>query len=197
MTDEAPTGAGTPKPEGAAVDGAPNQPNGQNQAPDPTKATPQPKVVPDKYDLKLPKDSLLEAAHIEKTMAYAKEKGLSQDEAQSLLEREHAVVAAYVDAERSKLEIQKDEWVKLSNADKEFGGEKFKQSVELAHRVLAKHGSQALKGALNETGLGNHPELIRLLVRIGKGMADDSAVFVGREPAPEKSAAEILYGANK
>src|SRR5688572_20896218 len=52
-------------------------------------------VVPEKYDLKLPEGSLLEAAQMEKISAYAKEKGLSNEQAQELLERENDAVSGY------------------------------------------------------------------------------------------------------
>ena len=36
------------------------------------------KVVPEKYDLKLPKDSALDSSDLERIASYAKEQGLSQ-----------------------------------------------------------------------------------------------------------------------
>ena len=43
------------------------------------------KVAPEKYDLKLPEGSKLDAKHIEKIAADAKARGLSQEDAQALL----------------------------------------------------------------------------------------------------------------
>ena len=37
----------------------------------------------------------------------------------------------------------------------------------------------ALKAALNETGFGNHPELVRLFVKIGKSLSEDSFTTKG------------------
>lgn len=165
-------------------------------APDPTKppVTPPAKVVPETYDLKLPQGSLLDASVIEKTAAFAKENGLSNEAAQAILDRENSDVAAYVDAQKAQVAQQQDAWIKESQTDKEFGGEKFAENAELAKRAVERFGSDAFKKALNETKLGNHPELLRVFVRIGKAMADDKFLPPGAMTQGKKSPAEILYG---
>ncbi len=68
-------------------------------------------------------------------------------------------------------------------------------NVELAKRVVDRFGTDPLKKSLSESGLGNHPELVRLLVRIGKSMSEDQLVIAGHKPSEtKKSAADILFG---
>jgi len=152
------------------------------------------KVIPEKYDLKLPDGSRLDADHLDSISSLAKEKKLSNEEAQAILERDHAVLSAFEDRQRQEAEVMKDEWAKSAQSDKEYGGEKYKESIALARRVLNQFGSNALKEQLNSSGLGNHPELIRLMVRIGKEISAGSLVVSRENPPPAKSLGEIFYG---
>lgn len=198
--DQVPQGSPTGTPD--QQKGAENQNSGA--APDP-KAQSNPdagaktpkgdsKVIPEKYDLKLPEGSRLDADHLETLSALAKERKLTNAEAQDILERDHAVLSAFEDRQRQEAEVMKDEWAKAALSDKEYGGEKYKESITLAKRVIDQFGSNALKEQLNRSGLGNHPELIRLMVRIGKEISAGSLVVSKGEKPPEKTAGEIFYG---
>lgn len=184
----------TPATETPAKEPAPDAPASEptkEPAKEPEKAKP---VAPEKYDLKLPSGSLLEKSAVERIASYAKERGLSQEDAQSLLERESQAVSGFAEAQRAELEGKVESWKQEVEDDKEIGGAAFKQNVELAHRVLARYGSPSLRQALNETGLGNHPELVRVFVRIGKAMADDQLVMPGTQSAGKRPIEEVFYG---
>lgn len=157
-----------------------------------------PPVAPEKYELTMPKDSLLEPSTIEKISAYAKEKGLSNEAAQEILDRENSAVQTYHENQNKQVEEIRASWIKSAEADKEVGGKDFKQNVELAKRVIDKFGSEEFKTALNETGFGNHPEVVRTFVRIGKMMADDEMVFSKAQPSTgTKSNADVFYNNTK
>lgn len=147
-------------------------------------------VVPEKYDLKLPEGSTLDAKHLEAVADFAKKTGLSNETAQKIVERDHAQKQAEVTALKEKSNV----WVNDIKTDKELGGGNFDKSIEQARRALDKYGSEALKTALNATGLGNHPELVRAFARIGRDMAPDTLVLGGNAPAPaKKSLEERMY----
>ena len=78
--------------------------------------------------------------------------------------------------------------------DKELGGDNFQHTAEMAKRVMDKFGSDRLKQDLNSTGLGNNPELVRLLVNMGKSMSEDKFVHGQNNVGGGLSAAEVLYG---
>lgn len=149
---------------------------------------------PIEYDLKLPKDSALDEGVVDEIAEFAKEQGLSNDQAQNILEREDKAVKEYANAQVEGLKEKSTQWVEEAKNDKELGGENFKENVEHAHRALEKFGSKQLKDTLESTGLGNHPELVRVFSRIGKAMADDTIVRPGSEGSKQKSAEEIMYG---
>lgn len=154
-------------------------------------------VAPVVYDLKLPDGSLLDAAHVEKFQAYAKENKFSNEQAQSFLAREHAVIADFVTGQKANLAKQADIWVGEVKADKEIGGDKFNENVELAKRVVKRYGSEKLINSLNDTGLGNHPELIRAFAKIGKEMGEDKLVIGGvAQKKPPQRVEDLFYPSN-
>jgi hypothetical protein len=154
-------------------------------------------VVPDKYDLKLPKDSPLSKESVERIALISKERKLSQEQAQALLETESNAVTSFTSLQQDEFKKQVGAWAEQAKSDKEIGGDGFVQNAELAKRVVDKFGSAELKKQLDDTGLGNHPELLRFCVRLGKSMKEDSLVLGGAKGEGKKSAAELFYGTQK
>ncbi|SYA20142.1 Uncharacterised protein [Klebsiella pneumoniae] len=89
-------------------------------------------------------------------------------------------------------QAQTEEWAATVKADKEIGGDKLTANLGVAQRALDTFGTPALKEYLNGTGLGNHPELVKAFVKVGKAMSEDGVV-TGKESG-QRSAAEVLYG---
>lgn len=153
-----------------------------------------PPVVPEKYELKLPEGSVLKPSDIERVSSYAKEQGLSQDQAQKVLELEHAATASYAKALDAEFKAKQESWIQTSTNDPEIGGAAFKENAELAYRAVQKFATPEFVKALETTGLGNHPELVRTFLRIGKAMGSDSLVRPGSsDPVGKRSVADILY----
>lgn len=65
-------------------------------------------------------------------------------------------------------------WKQSARSDKEFGGEKYDANVAIAKKAVVRFSSPGLKELLDATGLGDHPEFIRLMYRVGKGLAEDT-----------------------
>ena len=89
-------------------------------------------------------------------------------------------------------QAQTEEWAATVKADKEIGGDKLTANLGVAQRALDTFGTPELKEYLNGTGLGNHPELVKAFVKVGKAMSEDGVV-TGKESG-QRSAAEVLYG---
>jgi len=49
-----------------------------------------------------------------------------------------------------------------------------------------------MSAALDQTGMGNHPELVRTFAQIGKAISEDK-IHMGNQSHGERSAADILY----
>lgn len=158
--------------------------------------------APVTYDLKLPEGSLLDKSDIERITKIAKDNEFAPEDAQALLEAEHEAVKSYADKQTAALAQAPTQWADQAKSDKEIGGENLPAAAELGARVLKKFASPSLIATLglktdknpNGTGLGNHPELIRLMYRIGKAIGDDQLVVgsAGATP-PTKSKADQLF----
>lgn len=153
------------------------------------------KIVPEKYELKMPEGSPLDKDAIARVEAYAKANKFSNEEAQKLLEVENTAVKAFADKAHAQSEADKATWLESTKNDQEIGGQNLSQNVEWSRRVVDKFGSPLLKQIFNDTGTGNHPELIRMLSRIGKAMGDDQLVVgkVGTQTAEKVDASKKLY----
>ncbi len=157
--------------------------------------TPQAPAVPEKYDLKLDDGSLLDAAYVEQFSQFAKEKKLTQDQAQEFLQREAQALNSFVQKQQQEFEKVQAEWVNQIKNDSEIGGEKFNQSIELAHRALKQFASDSFLKELETTGYGNHPELVRVFAKIGNMIKEDKMISPSAAGGT-RSIEEIFYGKN-
>ncbi len=152
--------------------------------------------APVAYELKLPEGSPLDKAKVDEIVAFAKEHKISPEVAQKILERDSNAIANYEKAQSEAFSQQSKKWVDQIQSDKEMGGVEFKNSVEIAHRVMKRFGSPEFGQELERSGLGNHPELLRLAYRVGKELKimDDKFVDAPRGAANlDKSTQEVLY----
>lgn len=158
----------------------------------PLEATP---VEPQTLDLKLPEGSLLPVEHVEKIKAWAQENKVSPEEAQKALERDSSTWKAFHEGQVQTVKNTIEAWPNQLRADKDFGGEKFKETIDLASRVLDKFGDADFKTELNKTGLGNHPGLLKWAARVGRAMKSDELIMGNMTTAPAlKPTAQVLYG---
>lgn len=125
--------------------------------------------------------------HIEEI---AKADGLKGEVAQKLVDLYVQQQQQAVKQAEERWTSQNKEWMDGAKADKEYGGEKFDANLTVARKAIAKFGTPELKQLLDTTGLGNHPELIRFVYRVGKGFADDSVAGTTGAGAGEVSGEE-------
>lgn len=159
--------------------------------PEGDKAADKPQGAPEKYEFKPPEGREFDAAVLEQFSEVARELNLPQEAAQKVIDK---IAPALAEKQARLVEEVRAGWVEGAKADKEFGGEKLAENLAVAKKALEAFGSPELKTLLNETGLGNHPELIRAFYRAGKQISEDRFVPGGGNAAqPTRSAAEVLY----
>lgn len=164
-------------------------------------ATPAQGAAPETYDLKVPDGSPLDPSEVDKIAAFARSRGLSNEQAQVLLEQRHEGASELSRRQAETLTKYRNEWEQQVRNDPELGGEKFDATLKQTKLVMdrfAPEGSK-MREILNETGYGNHPEFVRFVASIGKAMSEDkpfSGAPAGGESAP-KSPADVLYGGDK
>ncbi|CAK0775857.1 hypothetical protein CCP3SC1_70061 [Gammaproteobacteria bacterium] len=156
-------------------------------------AEPAPGAVPEKYELKSPEDNPYDPEVLGAFSEVSKDLKLSQDSAQKILDKVAPVIK---NRQMEMLSTAIQEWGDTSKADKEFGGERFDANLAIAQKGIAKFGTPALISLLNQTGLGNHPEVIRAFYRAGKSISEDTPVAGKASPKKGKTIAERLYTGN-
>lgn len=139
--------------------------------------------APDAYaDFELSENQSVSDAFVE----YAKGQNWTQEQAQSALERdatnEKATVEAREAQQTEEMKAVKQGWLDEVMADKEIGGDNHNEVMAGAKQVLEQFGSESLNDLLKQTGLGNHPEVIRLFHNIRSTVSEDTFVDGSNSP---------------
>lgn len=145
-------------------------------------------------DFTFPEGAEIDDATLGEAKTMLGEMRLPQDQAQKLVDFYANKVKAFGEAQGSNWVKLNDKWVSDFKADKEIGGDNVKATVDASKQAIAKFGTPELINALNMTGAGNHPEVIRFFARVGKATGSDTFVVAsGASANANKSAAEVLY----
>lgn len=117
------------------------------------------------------------AAHILDGMAPTfRELGLTQQQADALFDVWADVTMRSQDDANNALVNWNQQQLQDAMADPEIGGDHWDKTVHGANAVIRQFGTPALVRALNDMGLANNPELIRVFARVHNEMKDDSFV---------------------
>lgn len=150
-------------------------------------------TAPEKYEFTAGKDQELDKEAVAAFEPIAREIGLSNEQAQKIVDVYGSTIIPQI-AKQQEAAWQKQvtEWAETVKADKELGSV---ESIGNAQKAMDQFGTPELKQYLNDSGLGNHPELFRIFSRIGKAMSEDGFVSGSSENA--RSAADVLFGDSK
>lgn len=176
------TEAGTAPAEGTQTQQPPAQAQGES-APADKPAEGEKQGAPERYEFKAPEGAELGSDVTDAFAGVAKELNLTQDAAQKVLDKMAPVLAQ---RQNAQVQAVQQEWREQSTADKEFGGDKLTESLATARKAMDAFASPALKQTLEQTGLGNHPEVIRMFVKVGKAISQDG--FVTGQPGAAQAA---------
>ena len=136
--------------------------------------------LPDNFDMN---DETLGEYH-----TFAKENGLTQEQAQRGVD----MVAQMKQAEMTQWVDQQKSWVDDAKKDAEYGGDKFEENIAVAVKARDSFGTPEFNEMLDSSGLGNHPEMIRFLNRVGKQISEDG-VIVGGSSISNQTREAVLY----
>ncbi len=104
---------------------------------------------------------------------FGKEKELDQETMQSFIDYVTQRDGRAFKAEDDRQDKEAADWVEKAKADKEIGGDKFDENILRAKSALQKVGTPELMKVLMGTGWVNHPEFVRLFVRIAPMVTQD------------------------
>jgi len=169
--------------------------------------------APEKYELAL-EGVDLDPELLAEAEPILRELNLTNEQANALLpiapkimeKAQNATMQALLDAGAA----QRTAWLNDMKADPEIGGNKFDETIHVAAKALdtmgftkTGHGEDGkephpFRKALDESGFGNHPDMARILRRLGEAVGEDG-LFVrsdagGREDLP---AWKVMYPEDK
>ncbi|MDP5279915.1 hypothetical protein Q9Q95_13350 [Sphingomonas sp. DG1-23] len=155
---------------------------------------------PEKYDLTAPEGFTLDAESLAEADPVFRDLKLSNEQAQKLMPAAakfaERIIAKANDGIQQNAANQRREWVSQFEADPEIGGANKDATLTAAARAFDHYGlkkGEGLRQLLDESGLGNHPDLIRFVAGVGRDLAEGSFERGDAAVIP-KTPEQKLYG---
>ena len=163
-----------------ANDSAEPKPNGGNDTGGGQQTTPT-----DPYaELKLPEGAAVDEAQMADYKKLAKDLNLSSESAQRILDFEaERLAAGAAKAAQAWQEQVKQEY-----------GDKLPTVMATAARAVERFGGDELRTLLDQTGLGNHPIMVKAFHTAGALLKEDKSVSASAQPSGDVTFTEALYG---
>lgn len=156
--------------------------------------------APEKYEFALADGKTVKEGENDEIAGFAdmaRELDLTQDQASKLLPKLGELAAEFEQHAASEQKEKVDGWRKAAREDKDetypIGGKHFDERVGHANRFIGTFGTDALVTALKESGMVNHPEVIRIFARAGEEIGEDKLVSGSKPGAKNQSLASIFY----
>jgi hypothetical protein len=152
-------------------------------------------VVPVEYkDLKVPEGIQADSPTLTAFTETAGKLGISQSAAEALIAQFGPEMAKAATGPYKAWAETQNAWVATVKADPEIGGDNFTRMTSTIAKVLddPRFADPGTREALNLTGAGNNPALIRTLYRMAQALTEGEHV-AGNPPRQTKSTAELLY----
>ena len=120
----------------------------------------------------------------------AKDLKLPMDQAQKIADLGAKQAQRWAEAQEQAIQNATAQWIEQVKADKEIGGE---ANLAVAKTALSQFGTPELTALLNESRLGNHPEVIRFFYKVGKAIGDDAVIPGSRTTNRAADPARRMY----
>lgn len=148
---------------------------------------PEPAAAPDAYtDFSVPEGHTIDAAAIESATPLFRELGLSQDQAQKLVNFYSEQIGKINSENEGFMETMRTQWRTELQADKEIGGKLDQVKVDISRALdrLPEGIRTDFKAAMDLTGAGDHPAVIKAMYSLAALVGEGSHVS-GKGPTPE------------
>lgn len=151
-------------------------------------------ITPESYgDFEIPDGMPVNQPLLDEFKQFAASNKMSKETAQAII----SLKVKEVQEQQAAFQEQRKEWVVKLKTDPDFGGKAFESNVNTASLALRQFDQDgAALNVLQASGLDNHPAIVKLLHRVGLGVADDKVHTPhDRGGKPEKPPlSERLYG---
>jgi hypothetical protein len=166
------------------VEGDPAQQDEPKDAPQGAPEAYEPFTVPDGVEL--------DAEVLGDFQGIAKELNLPQDAAQKVADLGVKLAQKWVAESQQATSDMLADWKAQAETDKEFGGDALPANLAVAKKAIDQFGTPELRELLDVHRLGDNPEIIRFMFRVGKAISEDTFVG-GGQTSPAASAAKTLF----
>ena len=195
ILDDAGKPEGDGKPEGEKPEGD-AKPEGEKDG----DAAPLVGEVPETYELTAPEGFVIDKTSLDIFDPVFRELGLTKEGAQKMADAAPAFVE-HIAQQVAGAQVQqiidtRKAWADAAIADPEIGGKNLEMSKQLAASVFDRYGLKPdgpFRTLLNESGLANHPDMIRVFAKIGHDMKEDGFPVGEGAPKPASSRTERMY----
>ncbi len=160
-----------------------DDPDETTDEPTDTPAATAPEGVPEQYTFSTPEGQPdLQTETLTQFTDLARQLGLSNAKAQAALDWYRENILLGINRRQQDLQQTVTQgWQQEIREDRELGGEKMKQTLRTAQGLIKEYPRSAeFTKMLNETGIGNHPEMVRFIHHWGKGLQEDRQLLGGR-----------------
>lgn len=144
-------------------------------------------------DFTLPEGLALDVEPLTEFKHLASEYGIPQDKAQKLLDIHLGALKRASEGVEAEFTAQAEKWQSEVKADKEIGGNNLAQVRATVAKALDQYGGEGIREALDITGAGNNPTIIRMLYKMSKALTEARPGPQGQPASRPKSAASIMY----
>ena len=169
-----------------------NADEGADKATEPTEqAAEEVEYVADDYDAAQAIEGDVDAESFGRFNELAKGLKLTKTQADELAKSMHTELAQSM--QRQHVATLK-QWEESTISDGEIGGDKLNESVRYANSAIKKYGTPELETILKSTPLGSHPEIIRMLSKVGQSISEPQVK--GEAAKPEWTPASLYNKSN-
>jgi hypothetical protein len=146
-------------------------------------------------DIKLPDGVATDDASVAAFAAEAAKQGIPQDKLEALIASVAPQIQGALKAPHQAWVDTQTEWQKQVMADPEIGGANFAGMKVTVAKMLddPRFCDPGLREALNFTGAGNNPAVIRTMFKLAQIVTEGGPTATGAPPNAGKTAAQILY----
>ena len=157
-------------------------------------------IRPESYleTLKLPDTIAKDDPLLTAFLAGAAKGGMDGESVQAVVDEMAPQIRTALAAPYEAWKTLQETWQNEVKTDPELGGDKTLGVISTVNRALALVGGTdlaAIKAALDVTGAGNNPAIIRAMYRLSKGLVEAAGPVTGTpaDPKPAKDPARLLY----
>jgi hypothetical protein len=134
--------------------------------------------------VELPEGVVVDPQVLSDVKALALEELTPSQRAQKTLELGLRQLQSFQSEAKSAFKQAVDGWREATMADKEIGGAKFPEAQKLANKAIAALGGQPLADILRQSGLANHPAVVKAFARAGTTVIEDTVAGTLQSPVP-------------